>query len=482
MNTHYKKHFLSNSFFLSLITFIWPFYLFFLTILIANFLGSRALGEYSIVSNYYSLFVNIAIMGLNVLLVRELSVRDDGNSYFINAVYLGMLSSLISMAAVCFLGVIMGYSSHIKMLLFIFSLGIVFDVLILYCQSAYLSLNKIHIFFYIFFTSLIILTALLTFLIIKKVDLSVIGLAIAAIKAGTAFASLFFLHSDRFSLSPALFNFHTFKSIIFLLPIFSILSIIEIVILRIDIALLSKILNEMDVAVYSIAKRFIFFVFLLALNLAIGASPLLAKKLAEEPGLFYHLEERITAVLLALSAFININLWIFAKPIIFLFFGKEYVQSVDMLRILSLSCVPIFLSTYFSKLLIIVNHQKKDLYALFLCLLLSPVLYLFLCLKYGLHGCGYAFLFMSFLLFILRSFFIWRSDPLIIKKLRPLTAKFFFSVLFYGLTLFIVRNMSLPLQWTVVHVVFLGSLFLLQIMKIKDVDILIHILKKKISS
>ena len=86
MESSYKRKFIKNIFFMGMTTILWPLILFIITILVAKYVGDEKFGEYSIATNYFNIFKDIAALGLPILLIREMSGnKDRASAYFINA-------------------------------------------------------------------------------------------------------------------------------------------------------------------------------------------------------------------------------------------------------------------------------------------------------------------------------------------------------------------------------------------------------------
>jgi len=97
-------------------------------------------------------------------------------------------------------------------------------------------------------------------------------------------------------------------------------------------------------------------------------------------------------LLLIVASMGTILLFLFAKPLIHIFFGAEYQLSIPVLRILSFTLVPYSVNTFLSLALLAAKREKVVVRILFISLFALTVLNLWLIPRAGEVGAGWAFL------------------------------------------------------------------------------------------
>ncbi|MBN1522492.1 MAG: oligosaccharide flippase family protein [Candidatus Aureabacteria bacterium] len=477
-----KRIFISNTFFMLLMTFVWPLSIFYITILIAKYLGPEKLGEFSIISNYCTIFRDIAIIGLPALLAREIAtLKEKGNAYLVNALTIAFFSSITAIAVLNLLCYFLGYPERMRTLILVFSFGIFFDVLAKYAETAYLARDKISIFSTLIFICLLLQLFFTTLLLFKGYGLYMIVIVFVITKASILSAGILLLHRKVFFLSLRSIHIRILKNILSLVPVFSFLAILEMLLFRIDIAILSKLFEEAVVGLYSIAKKIIFFVYFLSVSIVFSAFPLLAQEYKRERKAFYDLTGKILIFIFMASLGINVNLWILSEIIVTTLFGRAYLDAVTILKIMSFSALPIFLSTYLSKILVVIDKQKSDLFMLSTGFVFLIYSFLSLYSFFGITGCSFSFVASFLFLTTLRMILIGRYEKMILIKIIELSLKFLFPAAGMTLILYFVHDFSLSAKLLLTNLIYLFILFLSDLINFKDIVMLKTIIfgKKK---
>ena len=475
-----KKIILSNAIIMMVITFIWPFSMFYITVLVAKYLGPEKLGEFSIALNYAAIFKDIAKIGLPVLLLREISIlKEKGSNYLVNAFVLGIISSLTAIFVLNGSTLLIGYSDRLHIIIFVFSFSVIFDVLTKYSETAFLAKDKIYIFFKISIISIILHTILTTAFLINGYDLYMLGGIFIFTKIFLLILAVISLHRKVFYLSIKSLDKRVLKSILSFVPIFSLLSILEIFLFRLDIAILSKFFNVVTIGWYSISKKFILFAYFISLSISIAVFPVLIRAFKEKKAYFIYLNEKLFSFVFILGVVMNINLFLLAGSMINLFFGNEYLESVAILEIMSFAVVPIFISTYLSKILIIMNKQKQDLFVVSACIIFLVALYILFYSFFGIKGCSIAFVICFLLLTILRVALVSFDEKELIIKIISRCIKFVLPVLAVIAALFLVKYYSLTIKLISLNFIFIIGIYLNKITGYNDFIIFKNILFNK---
>ncbi len=473
MESSYKNKFIKNIFFMGMTTILWPLILFVITILVAKYVGDEKFGEYSIATNYFNIFKDIAALGLPVLLIRELSgSKERASSYFINALIIAAVSATSCVILLNTISYLLGYTYSLRLLIFIFSLAIYFEVGLKYCDAGYLSANKTHVFAVI--TMVYLIYQLISTFIILHFGYSIYLLAINySVLLLFVFAfSLGYLKKNIYSISFKQKSIKVIKGILIHVPTFSLLYIVEILIFRADLVILSKYFDHSVIGWYSVAKRFMFFIYILSICVANSAFPLLSEKKKEKGSIFDNMNHKIVLFIMILSISISLNLWILSKDIVLVIFGASYVKAGRILQIISITTFPLFLSAYMAKIIIVYNRQKYDLAMLFINLLILPFLYYFLIKFFGVTGAALSFASGFILIACSRVFLLRLCSGKAEKKSLEMILKVFILSVFMILSIVITNGFSIYFKVFVSNVLFGLLLFLLRIISVNDIRLL----------
>jgi len=114
-------------------------------------------------------------------------------------------------------------------------------------------------------------------------------------------------------------------------------------------------------------------------------------------------------LLLVISIIGSLLMFLFAKPIVDIFYGAEYQSSVAVLKILALTFVPYTVNSFLSLVFLARKQEKTIVYTLTISLLILVMLNLFLIPRVGEVGAGWATLIAEVVQAIL-YLFAWKRS------------------------------------------------------------------------
>lgn len=386
-----------NSFSLLLAKGVNPLLSSLLVIFLARRFGPEELGIYSLVLNWFVVFEIIASLGLRPLLIRKISQRPTHwRRYFSAAVYVGGVSAAV-------FAVVLGGSA----LLFTEGRAIQYGLLIM------AGLLVPSVFYYVVESVLYAQEQMAPPALMSVAD-SVMktALAVAALwitgEILWVFAAVFVARSV---VSGVLYRvlrrrvglvelklegrvaWPLFRSTL----TFAAITIVAATFWRLDILMLSAMMDETAVGVYSSAYRFFALAMLISEAFTTALFPTLSRLRTDAPAQFRRTcaaaAKWLTISLLPLS----VLLWFLTEPLIGLIYGVRFAEAVPVLRLLILALVPLALSQVLARALLASGRQRTDLQINLLGLLVNVGLNATLIGQYGLAGAASATVAVTYL-------------------------------------------------------------------------------------
>jgi O-antigen/teichoic acid export membrane protein len=173
--------------------------------------------------------------------------------------------------------------------------------------------------------------------------------------------------------------------------------------LRIDQVIIGALLGNYEVGIYAAAVKVVEVGYFVPVIICSSLFPAIinAKKIGEE---FYHLRlRRFYLLMLGIPAIIAVPVTFFAKPIIIILFGPEYLPAVIVLQVYIWSSIGFFLGMAVSQYLLAENKSSFIFYINVFAMVVNIGLNLILIPTYGLLGAAFA-TFISYLVIPLSVF------------------------------------------------------------------------------
>jgi len=353
------------------------------TILIARRLGSQGFGEYAFIASAVFIGNIITTFGTDMLLIREIAAKRDF-SQFIPSLLLQLSLSIVLIVIAWLLPPLPGQSQTGWLALKIFSLSLIPFAFFTVFSAVLRGLQRMDLYAGLNLSiSLFQLAA--TFLFIDSRS-SVVSLAWLLVGVQTS-AALFagWLCRDQFVHFRRLkwFSGREFQAV---LPL-AVLSILGIVYQSAAVLMVTFLLGAVATGYFSAAKRVVEFAKTAHLAIYTALYPAMAK-----PNSDLRASPVIWLVLIvgALAAALLITLT--AAPLVQILYGKEYLDSIQLLRLLPWLLIPYAVGTFLSLMFVSAKQEKPVLIALAASLLTLFVLNLLWTPSFGIIGAGWAFI------------------------------------------------------------------------------------------
>lgn len=380
-------------------------------ILLTRYLNPNQFGTYSYVQSFIGLFILIANLGLDEILVREFVNQNFDSIKLINtAFFLKLIGFLLMILAITFILFSFNFRSELKTYIYIFSISIIFqsfNVIEAYLQAKVMGKQ----FSTLSLVCLIISSALKILFIYFKASLISFFILIIIDGIILALGQLYILKRLlNFSFK---IQFFDKKIAIFLLKnswpmIFT--GVVVSLYMKIDQIMIMNLLNAKAVGEYAAAVKiseswyFIPTVLLTSLFPAILSSKKDYQKYLNRLKYLYK-------SMIIISLLISIIMTFFSNNLIFILYGSAYQNSGNVLMIHIWSSLFVFIGVANSKWFIAENLQKYYIINTTIGAILNIVLNYFLIEKYGIIAAAWATLISYFFAAYFCLFFFKKTRP-----------------------------------------------------------------------
>lgn len=354
---------------------------------LAKYLGPTQFGKWSYAVTIIALFQIFPHWGLSTILIKDLvSATSQLHNRLMGSAFLfKLVIGLIIIGGIIASGIFNLLDGQMMKLLIIMSIVYVFqslDVIDYYFQSKvlskYLSIVKFSGF---------IFSSLLKILFIVK-EMSLLWFSLSFVSEYLIISYGLFLLYKRTNQN--VFNWRIKKSHIKMMIISGIpllfSGIANWIYIRIDQILIKEMLDYEQLGIYSLSLKIVEGFYFLPVIIVSTFYPYLVRARKDSESALNDWFLVLTGVLVFTSIIISLGLTFFSENIILLAFEKDYLETIEILKIHSWSLVLISLGLVSLRWLIIQNKKRYVLLSTVLGALLNVVLNILLIPRYGLQG------------------------------------------------------------------------------------------------
>lgn len=376
-------------------------------IFLARLFGPKDYGIYTTVIAFVTFFHLFIFGGLSKAIIREGSKEIEPLHQILEAT-IGIRLLFILLAIIVCIGATFftNYSNFIKVLIIIYCSEIIYDGIDSFIRAIYQIIEKMQ---YLAYFS-VLTRALVTGLSIAFLYMGAGVLIILIVNLLCKFAVLFvnFLCSRKFVKFNVGFNFRVASPIVKAMFIFSLIQFINILAVKIDILMISFLSTSTDVGIYAIAHEIAREGLMLRNIIAIAFFPVAVKYfMAKEMkirNLFIYSFSLFVVVILGCLV-----VTFFAKDLVVLIFGTEYMFSGNILKILIFYLSFAFFSLPFTIFLQATHREHLLVIVCGLTALLNIPLNIIFFSKFGLVGIAYSTIIVFFSQALLVAILTYRS-------------------------------------------------------------------------
>jgi len=357
-------------------------------IMLARYLGASDFGTYSFIFAYLAFFVIITELGMNLILVREISRdRTKAGKLIGNAIIIKIMLSLFALGLACLIISFLPYSYDTKLLVYIASISFLFSFRSLYTLVFEVNLQMEYPLLVSIIKNILRL-ALFIYLIFIKAPLLWFIIAVVIIILPEFFL---ILHFSKRSLKPIFeIDFKIWKYLFRESWPLALTAVFVMTYHRIDQLMLFQMIGNEAVGYYSAAVGLseIFAIFPSAFMVSVF--PLMSQYFKTSEQSLAKVSTLSFKYLLMLIIPIAVGTTLLSRPIISLFYGTMYMSSAPALSILIWSEIFIFYGVINYEILI--STDKQEIYLIF-CItgaMANVILNFVLIPRYGIMGASIA--------------------------------------------------------------------------------------------
>ncbi len=380
---------------------------FFLTILIARYLGVSDFGVYGFVLAFVGLFAFLPDFGLSTLLNREVAYdKDQAKKYLENFIVVKLIIGLFTFLIIAVIINSIDKPVNVVNLVYLGVVFILLDSYALFFRAVFRAFEKMEYEGIVRIVRNICLLSLGIFAIYQNLGIFGIIVAFVLSTALELILSLYLItkYFTKFTINlDSKFCFNCLKSASF----FLISSVLMTLYFKIDITMLSILADDQKVGLYNSAYYFVILMNIIPSVFLPSIFPIFSKK-HEDLSYIKKLYTRALAILVLVSVVMTLILLIFSKDIITLFYGNEYSSAVESFRILVVAGGIIIFDRIGIDLLNAIKKQKVNTFIMGICAFLNVILNLFLIPVYYETGAAIATLITEIFLLVLLMIFTYK--------------------------------------------------------------------------
>lgn len=381
----------------------------FTTSIIAKNIGPELYGRYTFGLTYILFFSVLSNFGLESLFIRE-TARDNKNIDLINDIFhLKIMLAIFTMGVIIFSVHILGYPQATVKVIYILSIGLLFQILSESLLSVYRAIEKMYI------------TAI--FSILLRVISAVI--IVIAIYSGIGFIGIVSAFSVAFFLTFGiilLFFYRDFKvlnlsikphrwiSLIKQGIPFFISALLTMFYYKINVLMLSKMVEEREMGFYMASLNLMENLFFLHIAFNTSIFPAYSRIFGNSADALKKIYEKTTKYLIILTVAVLIGTILVGGRIIQLIYGDEFIPAIPALNVLIFFWALAFFSQTQSSLLFSIQKEMSQVKIMGVACIINIVLNLILIKRYGVIGAAYSSVITEAVVVIIITALLWKLN------------------------------------------------------------------------
>jgi O-antigen/teichoic acid export membrane protein len=354
---------------------------------IARYYGPVTFGQFTFANTLAFIFINFADFGFDVLLTNEIARnRNKANQIFQQFFSLKCIFTIVALVGMWSFALIKDLALQSRILVLIFSLYMVFTTFINFLSALYKGFERLEIETKVSLFINVSLLILIVLLILLKANIILIAGAfvftrVLGFSVGIKYTRIL-LKSISFKL--IFTGFAEVKNKVF---IFGFHLLFNYLLFQLDTILLAFWKGDYDVGIYQSVFKFILIPLVIPDILTNTLTPVLSRFNVENKLLWNKVAHVMSKILLIIALPISIILFVYPEQIInFIYGGKNYSNSIPILRIFSLIVFLRFNFETFALILTTSDRQKIRMNIVIVATILNVVLNFIMIPIYGAFG------------------------------------------------------------------------------------------------
>lgn len=399
---------------------------------ISRWLGTEGLGRYTLVVAFHTFFTTVGPFGLDALLMREGAREPQTFPDLIgHAVLLGTALSIALMPIMIGLGWLLDYDASTRAALALMSLAILPTTLLTYFDAVFVARERAEYIAIGAFADVVIRVGL--GLWVLAVGYNVLAVVATFIAGQACAAGLSFLLMTRAGVRPRWrvqrqFAIRLLKAG----PTFVAIAVFATIYWRIDVLMLSLMVNLNEVGLYGASYRMMEIAKVLPQSICIALYPAVSHAAAYEPERLRRLGADTLRFLWVMTLPIAVGVTALARPILVFTVGEPFLPATNVLYVLIWTIVPYAVTRYYAFVLVAANRQRVDLLLNVVMAFVNVLLNLVLIPRYGALGAAIATLLSVAMFAAGQCLYMLRYLPDHLAALPPLSRPMVASVVMAG--------------------------------------------------
>ena len=447
---------------------------FFVTIYLARYLGVEVWGKYSFAFAYLAFFGIITDLGLQDLLVREMSRNEVkiskliGNAYVIRMILtvVGVLSALVVISVI-------GYPKDTTTFVYIAAFTLFFISFSDFYRTIFQANLKMEYNMIAKLTNRVI-SAVLVLYIIFVIEGTVNQILLVLVLSEGIKTLINYYFSRRFVRPDFEMDFGLWKYLLRECWPLALSEVIWIIYFRIDVVMLSAMVGDAPVGLYSAAYKLYEPLSLIPKALTMSLFPIMSASLKKSDGRLLTTYRLGFKYILIITLPLAIGITLLSDRLILLVYGSEFANSAIALQILIWAFIFTSLTSVLTKLLVSIGKQKLTMVATATTCVFNIVLNFILIPSMGFIGASIVTVTSSALFLVISYYFICKNlQGINVYKIVPKPA---ISGLIMGASIYYFINMSLFMLVPLAAIVYFVALLCLKTFSEEDWSILKRVL------
>ncbi len=365
---------------------------FFISVLIARYLGPEKFGILSYAQSFVGLFAAFATLGLEGVLIREIIKNPEKENKILGtALFLRFIGFNLTILAIVLSFLFISNDIFVKILIIIITFSIFFksfSVIDLYFQAKVLGRYSFLANSTAFFTS----SLLKLYFIFTGAPLIAFAFSILFDSFVAAVSYLYWFYKVNKTSINGLFKFdvHIAKSLLKDSFFFMLTAFIIGIYTKIDQVMIKNMLGNKEVSYYSIASQLVLVWYFIPVIISKSLYPAIenAKKISRK---IYISRLEILFIIMSFISFLIIAIIeLFREDIIVMLYGKDFMYASNIIAIYAISLIFSFQRIASEYFVVSENLKFFEIFKTSLGMILNVILNFVLIKKYGAIGAAYA--------------------------------------------------------------------------------------------
>jgi O-antigen/teichoic acid export membrane protein len=381
----------------------------FTTSIIARSIGPGLYGRYMFGLNYILFFSVLANFGLESFFVRE-TARDRKNINVASDIFFLKIALAILTSVVVVLSAnLLRYPEATLNVIYVFCIGLFFQILYESLMSVYRSLEKMH-FMAVFATAFRVVSALIIiFAIYSGIGFPGIVCAFSITYFLLFTTVLFFVYRSYgipvFQINPVRWLYLIRQGMPFYLS-----ALLTMFYARISIMILSKLVDEAQMGLYMASLNLVENLFFMVTAFNTSIFPAFSRLYGTSFESLIMVYKKITKYLIIMGVAICVGTILVAEKIVVMIYGREFLAAAAMLKVLIFFWVCTLFSNTQSSLLFAIGREKNQAKIMAITCVVSVVSGTILISLFGSLGSAFSLVMTEGFVVATITLLLWRSN------------------------------------------------------------------------